>query len=508
MSELLFHNASVYTMDPARPRAAAVAVRDGRIAAVGRGATAAVGSGAERIDCQSGVLIPGFIDAHCHLLSYAASLRSVDCSPARSIADIQRAISERAATTEPGRWVRAFGYEETSLAERRHPTRADLDTASEHPVRLIHRSGHASVLNSLALRELSIAIDTEERPGASIERDLTTGEPNGVLIEMEDVIDRALPRPPYEEVAAGVREASRCLLRAGIVCAQDASHTNGPGEWRLFERLLEDGSLPLDVVLMEGWEHFGWLPERGAAGRLRRGPVKVMLRELGGRLQPDESELARIVADVHDAGRQVAVHAVSEEAVLATIRAIAAAVRRRPRADHRHRIEHCSQLPVGCAPEIARPGIVVVSQPSLIHERGDRYLALVPEEELERLYAFRTLGEAGVRLAASSDAPVTAPAPLASIAAAVDRLAASGRAVGQDQTVPALEALGWWSAGAAFAAGLESERGSIRPGLRADLALLPPNAFEMPPEQLRGLAPLRVWLAGTEIQFEAAILDR
>ena len=497
MTELLLHNADVYTMDPARPRSDAVAVRNGRIVGVD---ASAFGADAQRIDCQGGVLVPAFIDAHCHLLSYVASLRSVDCSGARSIADIQRAIAQRLANMPPGRWVRAFGYEETSLAEGRHPTRDDLDAAAPaHPVRLIHRSGHASVLNTLALRELGIAIDSEEPPGASIERDLDSGEPNGFLIEMEDVIDRALPRPPYEELANGVRSASQRLLGAGIVCMQDASHTNGPEEWQLFERLIEDGSLPLDVVLMEGWEHFGALPERTAAGRLRRGPVKIMLHELGGRLSPDEGDLSRIVAEVHLAGGQLAIHAVGEEAVSTAVRVIGEAVRRGPRPGHRHRIEHCSQLPEGLAAQLAQLGIVVVSQPSLVYERGDRYLSLVPQEQHDALYAFRTLSDAGVHLAASSDAPVTDPRPLASIAAAAERRTASGRALGSHQAVVALDALGWWTAGAAYAGGPGGRMGSIRPGLRADLVVLAPNAFELPLEQLRGLSPLRVWRAGTEI---------
>jgi predicted amidohydrolase YtcJ len=251
MTELLFHNADVYTMDPARPRANAVAVRDGRIVAIGNAAAPAAGGDAQRIDCEGGLLAPAFIDAHCHLLSYAASLRSVDCTGARSIPDIQRAIAERAAKMAPGRWIRAFGYEETSLAERRHPQRNDLDApAPRHPVRLIHRSGHAGALNSLALRELGIAIDTEEprRVDRARSRD---GRAERRADRMEDVIDRALPRPAVRR-SCGRCAKRRGVLRAGIVCAQDASHTNGPDEWRPFSGLIGT-ALPIDVVLMEGW---------------------------------------------------------------------------------------------------------------------------------------------------------------------------------------------------------------------------------------------------------------
>lgn len=509
MSDLLFHNASVHTMDPARPMAEALAVRDGRIVAVGAAdeAARALDAGAERVDCGGRLLLPAFIDAHCHLLAYAASLRSVDCTGARSIAEIQERIRQRARETPAGQWLRAFGYEETALAEGRHPNRRDLDAAApDRPVRLIHSSGHASVLNSAALRLAGIDITTEEPAGGVIERELDSGEPNGLLLGRQELVERALPPLPYEELRAGVQEATRRLLRAGVVCVQDATHTNGRAEWELFERLMGEGALPLDVVLMEGIDHLGELPELGAGGRLRRGPVKIMVEELGDDLTPDEAELARLVDGVHAAGRQVAIHAVGERAVVATAEAIAAALRRKPRAGHRHRIEHCGLLSPGLAPRLAELGVVVVVQPSFLSERGDRYLKLVPEEQRPALYAFRTLLQAGVALAAGSDAPVTAPQPLPSAAAAADRRTGSGGVVAPEQAVGIAEALRWWTAGAAYAGFLEGERGAVRVGLRADLVLLPGDALGRAPEELRRLSVQGVWLAGRRMEPE--MLDK
>ena len=502
MSDLLLHNATVVTMDPSRPRAGSLLVRDGRIAAVGE--TSA--SGAEGIDCEGGVLLPAFIDAHCHLLAYAASLRAVDCSAVRSIPEIVRAIAERAAATPVGAWLRAFGYEETSLAERRHPTRHDLDRAAPaNPVRLVHRGGHASVLNSAALRLAGIDSATEEPAGGVIERDVPSGEPSGVLLGMERPLDALVPPLPYEALRAAVAEASERMLRAGVTCVQDATYTNGASAWELFERLMADGALPLDVVLMEGFDHLGELPESGAEGRLRRGAVKIMIEELGDAIVPDEAELALRVAAVHEAGRQVAVHAVGERAVAAATDAVEAALRRRPRDGHRHRIEHCGLLPAGLARRLARLGVAVGSQPSFVYERGERYLQLVPQEQQARLYAFRTLRDAGVRRAAGSDAPVTAPSPLASVAAAVERRTAAGRPIGADEGVDAVEALGWWTAGAAHAGFLDGELGSLRPGLRGDLVLLPAGALEAAPAALRAMAPRRLWRAGREVALEGAV---
>jgi predicted amidohydrolase YtcJ len=504
--QLLLHNARVITMDPALPRAEAVAVHAGRIVAAGSAAeaAAALDGDAERFDCEGRALLPAFIDAHCHLLSYAASLRSIDCTGARSIADIQRLIRERAAVTPAGRWLRAFGYEETALAEGRHPNRHDLDVAApERPVRLIHRSGHASILNSLALRMAGITIETEEPLGGFLDREVDTGEPSGLLIDMDAVIDRALPPLEYSELAGSVREASARFLEAGVVSIHDATATNGREAWSLFERLMADGALPLDVTMMEGIDHLGELPELACDGRLRRGAVKVVLSELGGSLSPDERELSSMVRSVHAAGRQVAIHAVGEEAVLAATRAIESALRERPRADHRHRIEHCSVLPERVAPRLAEIGVVVVSQPSFVEERGDRYLELVSEERQPKLYAFRTLVDAGVRFAAGSDAPVTQPSPLGAARAAARRRTASGRPLAHAQAVDPSEALRWWTAGAAYAGFQERERGAARPGMRADLVLLSGGAAAV--DALEGVEVDRVWHGGVPAMGEKLI---
>ena len=504
MTALILHNARVLTFDRDRPCAEAVAVRDGRIAAVGELAqvSTAVSTDAERFNCRGGALLPAFIDAHCHLLAYAASLRAVDCRTARSIADIQQALRTQAAATLADEWIRAFGYEETSLAENRHPNRHDLDAITPgHPVRLIHGSGHASVLNTAALHALGIDSTSEEPPGGVIEREIPSGEPNGVLLGMERLIDARIPAIAYEELMTGVREAAGAFLRAGVSCIQDAGHHNGRAEWQLFERLIADGALPLSVVLMEGFEHLGELPEHGAGGRLRRGPVKIMLHELGDELSPDEDGLAAQVRTAHEAGRQVAIHAVGPRAVAAATAAIEQALERRPRDEHRHRIEHCSVLPPGLARRLAGLGVIVVSQPSFLRERGERYLQLVPPGEQPALYAFRTLQEAGVTLAAGSDAPVTEPAPLSAVAAAIDRRTAAGRPIAPEQAVVVEDGLRWWTADAAQAAFLEPERGVVRTGRQGDLMLLSADPVSASAGELRRIRVERLWIAGTAVEL-------
>jgi predicted amidohydrolase YtcJ len=487
--DLILHNAEVTTMDASRPRAQAVAVRAGRIAAVGSDTEVARlrTAGTRLIDCRGEAVLPAFIDAHGHLLAYAASLLSVDCTPAAvaSIGDIQSAIRRRAGSTPEGRWIRAFGYEETALAEARHPNRHDLDAAApRHPVRLIHRSGHACVLNSLALRLAGIGLATEEPPGGYMERDLDSGEPTGLLLEMEEMVQRAVPPLADNELAEGVRRAGERFLSEGITALQDASYSNGRAEWELFARLRREGVLPLALTLMEGFEHLGEMPEAEEAVGLRRGPVKIMVSELGDHIHPDEAQLAQMVWEAHRAGRQVAIHAVEERAVAAAAAAIAAAVGRQPRPDHRHRIEHCGLLPPSLERRLADVGALVVTQPSFVYHRGDRYLARVPPEKRPRLYALRTLSRAGVTVAAGSDCPVAPPGALRGVGAATARRAASGAALAQEEAVDVTRALRMHTIDAAYAAFQEGQRGSIRPGLQADLVLLSADPESVPAEAL------------------------
>ena len=149
-------NARVLTMSPTRPRGEAVAIVRDRIVWVGstEDAKSFVRSGTTLVDCAGGTLLPGFHDAHIHLLAYASALAGVDCGPdaLSSIDDLKSAIRSRASNRPEGEWIRASGYDETTLAEARHPTRRDLDDAAPvNPVRLDHRSGHGCVLNSVAL---------------------------------------------------------------------------------------------------------------------------------------------------------------------------------------------------------------------------------------------------------------------------------------------------------------------------------------------------------------------
>jgi predicted amidohydrolase YtcJ len=454
------------------PGADSLLLRDGLIAAVGAEATLsreASESKADDLDLGGRLVLPAFIDAHIHLLSSAARFVSVDCGPGAvdSIEAIGLAIGRRASALAKGAWVRAAGYDEVSLREGRHPTRRDLDAAApEHPVRLTHRGGHAVVLNSLALKLAGIDGSTPEPPGSYMERDLETGEPTGLLVEMNEVVERALPPLSPVDLRAAIREVSDRLLAAGVTFVADATHSNGPGEWRLLAGLQDRAELRQGVSMLEGLDHLGSLPV--AEGRLSRGPVKVMPKELEHEFQPSVGDMAAILRRIEGAGRRAAVHMVTRaglDTVLAAFEALG-----HPAGGHR--LEHCGI----CSPEQARRvaalGLTVVTQPGFLYENGDLMLKRLTAADLPDLYPLRRLLDAGVPVAGSSDAPAAAPQPLEGIRAAVERRSRTGADVGADQAVDIEEAVALFTSGAARVLGVERERGALAPGMVADVVVL------------------------------------
>ena len=492
--ELLLHNARAITLNEAIPRASWVAVWEGRIAAVGTGdpPVELLGPTTRVIDCQGGTLIPGFHDAHCHVLATAASLICVDCSPraVSSIEEIKERLRHRSALVSPDTWLRGNGYNESYLKEGRHPNRRDLDEAAAgHPVKLLHRSGHATVLNSRALALVGIHRETPDPPGGIIVRE-ESGEPTGLLLEMDDYLEGAIPPLSKEEMEEGIRLLDEECLGYGITSIQDATPGNSPERWSLFTALKERGLLTPSVTMMAGVGHLaGFLGEGLAFGSggpgLRLGAAKMVATMTTGVLYPPREELHRLVREAHDNGFQVAIHAVEAEAVEEAIEAIAHAAQGVSARALRHRIEHCSECPPNLIERLVRHGITVVTQPAFIYYSGERYLSDVPDERLPWLYPIGSLKAVGVSLAASSDAPVVPMNPIMGLYAAATRKAESGEHVLLHEAVDVEEALRMYTLGSAYASFSETERGSIEGGKWADMALLDRNPTGIPPEEVR-----------------------
>ena len=518
---LLLINARVLTMGPNQAGAQAVAVRGNMIAAVGSSSELAAlgGPSTQTIDCGGKTLIPGFVDSHCHVLAQAAALQGIDCSPRAilSIQDLERVIKRQAETTQAGHWIRGFGYDDLFLLENRHPTRWDLDRAApNHPVRLDHRSGHASVLNSQALDIAGIDKTAPDPVEGVIHRDENTGEPTGLLFEMSGYLRQRLgasrDQAAFQE---GVYRLNNTLLGYGITSVQDAGPDNGPDRWRTFQELQSSGALQCRVTMFAGVSH---LAEFQAAGQtwgagdeqLRLGHAKIMLTLTTGALEPNLAALGDMVDNAHRSGFPVAIHAIEQEAIEAAVRVLTdAAPLPKPTSETSvqpvDRIEHCAECPPKLVAEIAKSGCMVVTQPGFIFWNGDDYLERVNASMLPDLYPVGALAKSEIPLAFGSDSPVIDANPWTAIYSAITRRTSGGNTLPsngfQVQTITVAEALRMYTSAGANAEGAGHRKGAIQPGMLADMVLLDTDPLTAEPEQLKEICAVRTVLGG-EVVWE------
>ena len=449
------------------------------------------------LDCGGRRVIPGIVDAHCHVLATAATRLRVDCRPTATpgIDAIVAALRE-AAVSRNG-WIRGHGYDDSPAGLGRHLTRHDLDRVSTtQPVRVDHRSGHACVLNSRALEAMDIDWQTADPAAGVIVRD-AGGEPTGLLLEMSDWLryrTGGTGEAAAEDMQSAVREFGDRMLAYGVTAVTDAGPSNGLDRWRDFEAMTGDGTLPLRLTMMVGWERLEEMLDVGLGhgatanqGLPTVGHAKIMLTASTGQLRPDPARLADMVAHAHELGFPVAIHAVEQDAVVASALAIsdAPALVNGNGVQLSDRIEHCAECPPDVLEFVARSGAMVVPNPGFLHYDGERYLSTVAADLTPHLYPVGAMVERRVPAALGSDAPVIEPNPWASIAAAISRRSATGVDLG---------GVGVKSVAAALA--LHSRNRRIAPGMDADLAVVEPDPFAMSGVDLPSVRAVATIVAG------------
>ncbi|MFC2002651.1 amidohydrolase [Chloroflexota bacterium] len=512
-ADLILKSANVITMEPGQPRAQLVAIKGDKVLLVAGNEELERVKGVKTrvIDCQDKTVVPGFNDAHCHIFSFIRKLLSMDLSPSSvsSISDIKAAIRQQAQNTPPGGWLTGTDYNEFYLAEKRHPTRWDMDeVAPGHPVVLVHRSLHACVLNSLALSLAGITTETPDSPGGLIDRDLNTGEPTGLLFEMLGYIrEKVVPPLSEKEMLQGINLASRHYLSLGITSLQDATVVNDFARWQTLCRLKETGKLKSRVYMMFGAEALPHLQEQGLTfgsgdSQLRLGAVKIMLNEATGQLQPPQSELNRWTLSAHRAGFQIAIHAVEESEVEAAISTLEYIGSQLDQAGQRHRVEHCSQCPPELLERLRQLQAVVVTQPPFVYYSGERYLATLPASQLQWLYRIKSFHQSGLIVAGSSDCPVVPANPLVGIYAAVTRRAESGQLALPQEGIFASQALAMYTINAAYAAFEEGIKGSLALGKLADMVVLSNDPVKSLPERIKDIR-VEMTIIGGKVVWEA-----
>ncbi len=511
--DAIFVGGRVLTLDAANREVDALAVLGGRVVALGsrRDISALAGPRTKRHDLGGATVVPGFNDAHCHVLSFGFSLLHVALRRAARVADIAAAIAARVARVRDGDWVIGRGYNDNKLAELRHPTRRDLDAvAPRHPVWLQHTSGHMGVASSRALELAKITRDTRDPEGGVIERD-SAGEPTGLLKETaQQLLTSAIPPASLDEAKAALAAAGKRFVAEGLTSVQDArAGSLVPDELRAYQETSAEGRLPTRTSLLvdvealpieDGRFAFGFGLHGGfGTERLRLGGIKIFLDgsligrtaamtapyasdpDTSGFLLKSEEKIRLQVDAAARGGWQVCMHAIGDRAIevaVSTARAVMGARSRRLRP----RIEHCGVLRRDLIGEIRRSGMIVVTQPRFITELGDGFRRALGEERLRLCYPFRSLQ--GCRVALSSDRPVVDGAPLGGIEAAVTQLTGSGAPYVPAERIDVTQAIRWYTEGAAYAQFQERALGTLEPGKWADLCALDRDPRAVPPTEI------------------------
>jgi predicted amidohydrolase YtcJ len=529
-ADLLLVNANVITMHRARPRAAAVVITAGRITGVhddDPGATAR-----QVIDLKGATVVPGFHDAHNHMVGFGLALTEVDLR-VTSLDELYARIGARAADTPAGEWVIGSGYDQTKTGG--HPHRDVLDkVAAGRRVWIKHTSGHMCVVNSLVLADLGIGDLAPGVEGGRVTTD-EVGRPTGLMEERAQSLVQALTVPyPLATLTDAVAAAGQRYLEEGITSVTEAGVGGGwvgqsPVELAAFAAAREQGRLHVRAELMvisDALHAVGAHPAddmdlgldlglRTGFGDdwLRLGPMKIFTDgSLVGRtaamtapyegdpanagyLQADAEQLTATIIAAHRGGWRVAAHAIGDRAIDVALDAFATAAARYPRHDPRHRIEHFAAARPDQVARAAALGVIPVPQGRFSTELGDGMMAAVGQLRTPWLYRQRSLLDAGIVLPGSSDRPVVLGAPLLGVHDMVSRRASSGVPFNAAEAITAEEALRAYTWGSAYASKQEHVKGSIEAGKLADLTILSDDPTAIPPDRI------------ADIQVIATIVD-
>ena len=532
-ADLIIHHALIFTVNPAQPEAAALAVLNGRIVAVGSDASALRwrGPATKVIDAQGKRLLPGFNDAHVHIMDGGVELASVQLKDASSPADFARLIGEFAATRPPGEWLLQGNWDETKWSPATLPTRQLIDAVTaDHPVALWRYDGHVVIGNTRALTLAGITAATPDPPGGVIVRD-AAGEPTGVLKDAATpLLERVIPEPTPAQRRTILERVMHAAAARGVTSVQAMSIDYAT--IAALADLQREGQLTLRVYAapaISGVEDEARLGIGRAFGgpMLRIGALKAFADgSLGARTayffepfddQPGNRGL--LSADMQPLSKmrdwmlradatqlQLCTHAIGDagiSAILDLYQDIEAAHGKR---DRRWRIEHAQHMAAADFERLAKLGVIASVQPYHAIDDGRWAEARIGHDRSSRTYAFRTLLDHGVHLAIGTDWPVAPLDPMQTLYAATTRATLDGkRPEGwfPEQKLSAAEAITAYTMGSAYAEFQDKDKGSIEVGKLADFVLLSADVLKIPAAAIRDVNVQNTWVGGVEV-YDAA----
>ncbi|WP_282274802.1 amidohydrolase [Stenotrophomonas sp. PS02297] len=531
-ADTLYTGGPIVTLDDRQPQAEAVVVRGGDIAFVGtRKAALAFSPGARQVDLQGHTLVPGFIDSHGHVSGVGLQALSANLLPAPdgegnsipALQDIMRRF--RAAATVPGGYkvLIGFGYDESQLAEKRAPTRTELDAiATDIPVVLIHQSGHLGAYNSKALEQAGIGADTPDPEGGVIRREPGSRVPDGVLEESAHnlALARLMPALTPAQAMAMLEAGQALYMKYGYTTAQDGKTDAGTlamlpmagkaGKLKIDVVAYPDIQVALDNPAMRG-PYYG--PDY--IDHFRIGGVKISLdgspqgktawltqpyykapagekADYAGYPAYSDAQADALIGKAWDNGWQVLAHANGDAAIDQFIHAVAAAEAAHPGKRLMPVLIHGQTLRRDQVGELRRLGIFPSLFPMHTYYWGDWHRdSVLGPERAENISPTRWVLDAGMVFTSHHDAPVVFPDAMRVLDATVNRTTRSGRVLGPAQRVTPEQALKSITLWAARQYSEEARKGSIETGKRADLVVLSDNPLTIAPAELHTIKVLQ-----------------
>ena len=536
-ADLVFKNGNVYTVNSNRPKAEAIAVKADRIVFVGSNLEAQryVGSSTRVVDLMGKTVVPGMTDAHQHLSGVGFREMTLNLEGVTSLEDFLDKVKARVDQAKPGEWVTGRGWIETFWKPPVFPTRADLDrVAPDNPVLLTRADGHASVVNSAALKIAAIDKTTANPFGGEISKDKQTGEPNGMLLDVaQGLVRRHIPATTPADAERAIEQGVKRDTELGWTQIQDAGGSYQ--EVELYKKLYGEGKIKLRIykavhgpgpsavqLLAEGptigsFDHRftlrtikvvsdGALGSRGAALLAPYSDAP----DTSGFLTVKAAELRPMLQAALKQGIQVETHAIGDRANRFTLDEYEKAFKsvppdQRKITEPRWRIEHAQIVDAADIPRFAKLGVIASMQPS--HAIGDLHFApsRVGIPRLAGAYVWQSFIKSGVAVAGGSDAPVERGEPMIEFYAAVarkDQKGFSGEGWHPEEAATREQALKMFTIWPAYAAFEEKIRGSIEVGKLADFTILSADIMKIPEQEILKTRNMMTVING-EIVYEA-----
>ncbi len=529
MADLIIRNARVWTVDRGRPTAEAVAIDGDRIVAVGGDAEIdrTRTSTTRVVDAGGDVVLPGFNDAHMHLMMGATQLTTVDVAHVSGLEEFARRVGEWAASAR-GKWVQGGGWDEQTWTAPVLPDRHAIDRVTpDTPVFLYRHDVHMALANSVALSLAGITRDTADPPGGTIVRD-SAGEPTGLLKDAAmRRVESVIPQATFDERRQALVRAQRELARLGVTSLTDMGTSTD--DMALYLSLDERGELTVRIrvapLLVEwiDWQrafgewHRGKFVRAGAVKAFADGSLGSSTAYLfapytnapgnygllSQQMQPLE-RMRGMLTEADNQGQQLCVHAIGDRAVAMVLDLFAGIEDANGRRDRRWRVEHAQHVTPGDFARFASLGVVASVQPYHAVDDGRWAEQRIGAERAKTSFAYRSFLDHGVRLALGTDWPVVPVDPLLTLRAAVTRATLDGK--NPDGWIPAqrisiAEAIEGYTAGSAYAEFAGQEKGSLTPGKAADLVVLRGAVLDGPPHALQD-AEVRLTVVDGNVVYE------